>query len=210
MVKLMSPRPADPAIRIALIEAAARILAADGPSALSTRRLAAEVGTSTMAVYTHFGGMDELHRAVRDEGFARLAARLDDVPGTDDPVADLAAGGLAYFMTGLADPELYRAMFTELPPAGDDAGAVIFRRLAEAVSRCVDAGRFDAAEASLIQAWAGELWITRHGMVTLALTGLLPERQVRLLLTDMTYRLAVGYGDDRAAARHSVEAGAGG
>jgi AcrR family transcriptional regulator len=201
----MSPRPADPATRVALIEAAARILAADGAGALSTRRLAAAVGTSTMAVYTHFGGMDELHRAVRQEGFARLAARLDDVADTADPVADLAAGGLAYFTTGLADPELYRAMFTDRPPAGDDAGTVIFQRLTEAVSRCVDAGRFDSAEASLVQAWAGELWIMRHGMVTLALTGLIPEEQVRFLLADMTYRLAVGYGDDRAAARRSID-----
>jgi len=203
----MSPRPADPAVRTALIEAAARILAADGSGALSTRRLAAEVGTSTMAVYTHFGGMDELHRAVRQEGFARLAARLDAVAETSDPVADLAAGGLAYFLTGLADPELYRAMFDVRPPDGDDAGAGIFRRLTEAVSRCVDAGRFDSAEASLIQAWGGELWTMRHGMVTLALTRLLPQQQVRFLLTDMTYRLAVGYGDDRAAARHSVDNG---
>lgn len=55
---------------------------------------------------------------------------------------------------------------------------------------------------------AAEFWTTRHGTVTLALTGLLPERQIRFLLSDMTYRLAVGCGDDPAAARRSVERGA--
>ena len=137
----VSPRPADPAIRAALIEAGARILAVDGPGALSTRRLATETGTSTMAVYTYFGSMDGLRRAIRAEGFARLA------------------------------------------------------------------GRFDSADPSLAVPWAGEIWTMRHGMVTLALTGLLPTQQIRFLLADMTYRLVVGYGDTPSVARHSVEKG---
>lgn len=201
----MSPRPADPAIRAALIQTAARILATDGPGALSTRRLAAEAGTSTMAVYTHFGSMDQLRRAIRAEGFARLAGQLDARPRSEDAVADLAAGGLTYLTSGLASPELYRAMFTDRPPEGDDdAGAGIFQRLAGEVTRCITAGRFSPADPSLARAWAGEIWTMRHGIVTLALTGLLPPQQVRFLLTDMTYRLAVGYGDDPAAARRSI------
>ena len=63
------PKTADPTVRVRLIEAAARILAEEGPGALTLRRVAAEVGTSTMAVYTHFGGMTELRRAVREQGF---------------------------------------------------------------------------------------------------------------------------------------------
>lgn len=204
----MSPRPADPAIRAALIQTAARILATDGPGALSTRRLAAEAGTSTMAVYTHFGSMDQLRRAIRAEGFARLAGQLDARPRSEDAVADLAAGGLTYLTSGLASPELYRAMFTDRPPEGDDdAGAGIFQRLAGEVTRCITAGRFSPADPSLARAWAGEIWTMRHGIVTLALTGLLPPQQVRFLLTDMTYRLAVGYGDDPAAARRSITNG---
>ena len=63
------------------------------------------------------------------------------------------------------------------------------------------------ADGSLARAWAGEIWTMRHGMVSLALTGLLPIQQVRFLLVDATYRLAIGYGDDPSAARHSVERG---
>ena len=62
-------------LRPALIEAAARLIATEGASGLTLRRVADAVGTSTMAIYTHFGGMPELRRAVRREGFARLAAR---------------------------------------------------------------------------------------------------------------------------------------
>lgn len=201
----MSPRSSDPAVRARLIEVAARILAAEGSRALSTRRLAAESGLSTMAVYTRFGSMDELRRAVRSEGFARLIAKLDATARTSDPVADLAANGAAYLAAGLDDPEMYRVMFTERPPDGDDSGAGIFRRLVTAVSRCVEAGRFGPADSSLVTMWAGEFWTMRHGTVTLALTGLLPERQIRFLLSDMTYRLAVGCGDDPAAARRSID-----
>ena len=59
----------------ALIEAAARLIATEGAGALTLRRVADEVGTSTMAIYTHFGGMPELRRAVRQEASARLGER---------------------------------------------------------------------------------------------------------------------------------------
>lgn len=191
-----------------MIEIAARILAAEGPNALSTRRLAAEAGTSTMAVYSRFGSMDELRRAVRAEGFTRLASQLDALAPTDDAVADLAAGGLTYLTSGLASPELYRAMFTDRPPAGDDdAGAGIFQRLTNDVTRCITAGRFQPTEPSLIPAWAGEIWTMRHGIVTLALSELLPTQQVQFLLADMTYRLAIGYGDTPSVALRSVMSG---
>ena len=44
-------------VREQLVEAGMRVLERDGLPALSARKLAAETGTSTMAVYTHFGGM---------------------------------------------------------------------------------------------------------------------------------------------------------
>jgi hypothetical protein len=99
-------------------------------------------------------------------------------------------------------------MFTDRPPAGDDdAGAGTFQRLTDDVTRCIADGRFDAADPSMARAWAGEMWVMRHGMVTLALTDLLPLQQVRFLLTDMTYRLAVGYGDTPSVADRSVTKG---
>lgn len=204
----MSPRPADPSVHAALVEAAARLLATEGPRALTTRRLAAEVGASTMAVYTHFGSMDEVRRAVRLEGFARLADDLDATPHSADPVADLTAAGFTYFANGIGNPALYRAMFVDRPPQeSEDPGTGTFDRLVDGVRRCIDAGRFHKVEQALSTGWAAELWTTHHGMVTLALTGLLPVEQVRFLLADMTYRLCVGYGDDPAAAKRSVDHG---
>jgi AcrR family transcriptional regulator len=204
----MSPRSADPAVRTALVEAAARVLAAEGPQALSSRRLASEVGTSTMAVYTHFGTMDGVRRAIRHQGFARLSADLEALARTGDPVADLAAVGAHYFAHGLDCPELYRAMFVDRPPDDDDdAGAALFQLLVDVVCRCIDAGRFGPAEPSLATVWAAEIWTMHHGMVTLAFTGLLPTHQIRFLLTDMAYRLFIGYGDGPETAKRSIDKG---
>src|SRR6476659_8739147 len=98
----MSPKTADPNVRTALVETAARLLTEEGPSALTTRRLAREVGASTMAVYTHFGGMDELLGAMSVEGFRRLARRLNRVKQTEDTVADVVELGRAYRRNALA------------------------------------------------------------------------------------------------------------
>src|SRR5918911_2545860 len=102
-------------IRTALIEAAAKLIAGEGPSALTLRRVADDVGTSTMAIYTGFGGMPELRRAVRHEGFDRLASELARADETDDPVADLWMLGALYYANAVRDPDLYRVAFMEQP-----------------------------------------------------------------------------------------------
>jgi len=201
----VSPRSADPQLRTRLIEAAARVLAEAGPAALTSRRLAAEVGSSTMAVFTRFGSMAEIRRAVREEGFARLNARLDAARASDDPVADLVAAGVVFFAAGVADPHLYRAMFLDRPPEDDDLGAGTYARLVALVRRAVTAGRFPAARESLVPVWAAQLWSMPHGMVVMTVAGLLPGEQARFVLDDMTLRLLIGYGDDPDRARRSIE-----
>ena len=175
---MMSPKPADPAVRVALIETAAELIATEGPGQLTLRRLARDVGTSTMAVYTHFGGMDELRREVRREGFARLYERLASVPTTDDPLADLGLLGAAYYLNAVANSNLYRAMFMEGPVDESDAdvGLETFGQLVTGVQRCIDAGRFEAGDAV---AMATQLWALGHGVVTLQLAHLLAPEQAQ-------------------------------
>src|SRR5438876_4345633 len=111
----MSPKQADPGVRVALMEAGARLVAQEGIEALTIRRLAAEVGASTMAIYTHFGGMEELRAEMQKEAFSRLNARVRSVQPTSDPVADACAMGWVYCMFALADPPFYRIMFMQEP-----------------------------------------------------------------------------------------------
>src|SRR5215471_21057306 len=59
-------------LRRALIDAARRILEAEGPSALSLRAVAREAGVSPAAPYHHFKDKGELLEAVAQEGWEML------------------------------------------------------------------------------------------------------------------------------------------
>ena len=54
------PRRPDPDVPVRLVEVAAELLATEGGPGVTARRVAAGAGVSTQAVYTHFGGMDDL------------------------------------------------------------------------------------------------------------------------------------------------------
>ncbi|HEU4393521.1 MAG TPA: TetR/AcrR family transcriptional regulator [Solirubrobacterales bacterium] len=200
----MSPRVADQDVRDGLLEAGARLLAREGPAALTTRRLAAETGTSTMAVYTHFGGMDGLRQAVRAEGFTRLTGYFEIVETTDDPVSDLSAMGWAYCFNAVANPQLYRAVFLE-PPIGEEdvaLGRAAVQRPIDTIARCIEVGRFDPAEPESL---AVQVWVAGHGMITGLLAHLLTLDEVIESFSAMGRNLFVGFGDDPGKARRSIE-----
>ena len=208
----MSPKVADPAVRTALIEHAARLIAEEGREALTLRRLAAEVGASTMVVYTHFKGMDDLRREVRREGFARLAQHLGGVGSTDDPVADLIVLGWAYHVNATTNPDLYRVMFMERTPGdGDDIGDdgvpesrvehETFAMLVDVVARCLAAGRFRPAEPLAL---ANQLWAASHGVAAMELAGILAAGEAVDCLEDLGANLLAGFGDRRERVTASV------
>jgi AcrR family transcriptional regulator len=200
----MTPKALDPAVRSALVEAAARLLVEEGPAALTTRRLATEVGSSTMAVYTHFEGMDELRKALAKEGFDRLAGYLGNVPLSDDTVENLTALGGAYVFNALANSHLYRFMFMEHPDEEEDIGMNTFDTLIEAVGQAVKAGRFNEADPEEL---ATQLWVLSHGIVTLQMANCLTLDEAIRTMEAMALNLFVAFGDDRATATASLERG---
>ncbi|WP_100445183.1 TetR/AcrR family transcriptional regulator [Glycomyces xiaoerkulensis] len=139
-------------LRRELIDTAGRLLAAEGPSALSTRRVAQRAGVSTTAVYKLFGDKAGLVREMFLAGFERLAEAFEAVPRTGDPLADLAALGRAYRANALSNPHLYELMFgrpvPEFEPDEEVADLIrpTYDALVEAVARCVEAGVFAPAE----------------------------------------------------------------
>lgn len=193
-----TPRGADPALGTALISAAAQIVAEEGRGALSLRRLASEVGTSTMAIYTNFGNMDGLMRAVRSEGFSRLRNALDAVDETDDPLADLALLGTAYYSTAVSEPNLYRSMFLEAPvdEADYETGLDTFIHLCNAVERCCNAGTFPNADPTDPAEMALEIWAINHGFVTLRIAHIVRSEQVTARLASTFRSLFLAWGAD--------------
>ncbi|KXK63419.1 TetR family transcriptional regulator [Micromonospora rosaria] len=206
----MSPRRIDPTLATALLEAAARLLAEEGAAGLTTRRLAAAVGASTTAVYTHFGGMDNLVRAMVHEGFARLHRRMSTVRATTDPVADMMALGYAYRANALDHPPLYQVMFGSAALGGfaladgdRQHGRYTLQPLVDAVARATAQGRFRTGDPLLV---AQNMWIALHGLVSLELGGYLIEPYDPDVCFEAQLRsLMVGAGDDpdQAAASYA-------
>jgi AcrR family transcriptional regulator len=191
-------------VRRAIIERTAHLLARREPVTL--RSVVDGVGASTMAVYTHFDGMPGLWRAVRQEGFGRLAERLAEVPLTKDPVCDLAALGAAYATNALANPDLYRAMFDAESDLEDpEAADASLGRLAAAAARAQEAGRLRADEAP--DQIALRYWATGHGLTSLVVNGVLPEAMLDEHAPLTSIALLVAAGDDPEPCRRSVTRG---
>lgn len=197
------PAVADAHVRTQLIERAAAHLAAG--ETVTLRQLAAEVGTSTMAVYTRFGGMAGLWGAVRTEGFARLDTHLRRVPRTRDPVRDVVAVGAAYVANALANPHLYGLMFQTRGEDPPDNADETFGVLVAAVARARDAGRF--ASGTDPAAAAVQVWAMTHGVVMLVLAGALTVDDLSTHLPAMSVSAFVGFGDERAKAERSAARG---
>ncbi|GAB1639890.1 TetR/AcrR family transcriptional regulator [Krasilnikovia sp. MM14-A1259] len=205
----MIERRGNPEVRVRLLEGAARLLAEEGPSALTLRRVATEADTSTMAVYTHFGSMADLAHAVVGEGFARLGVLLAEVPRTDDAITDLAGLARAYLANARQNPHLYAVMFGTAPLGGyrpqatDERaqGQYTFDEVVEASRRAVDQGRLTPAEP---QAIASQLWTAMHGYVTLDVAGFFGKGGVEHVLVPMFVSLLGGLGADPDATLTSI------
>jgi AcrR family transcriptional regulator len=198
------PRAADPAVRTALVEAAAAMLAGREP--VTARSLAQRTGTSTTALYTHFGGMPGLWRAVRQEGFTRLARRMAAVPRSAEPFRDLGALGAVYLASAHRDPFLYRAMFDaaadlEDPAAADDTFGV----LVAAVARARDEALLPAGTDAL--AVATRFWAAGHGLAMLVLTDVLPAEAAAVHGPELAVAVLVGAGAEPGRCRSAVLAG---
>lgn len=193
-------------MRARLLESAAHLLAEHGPSSLSTRKVAAAAGTSTMTLYAQFGSMPDLVRAVVDEGFTRLADEFAKVPQTDDPIADLGGVFSAYIANARANPDLYVVMFGSASlggyrGSGDDllqTGRFAYDYIAKAAERCVAVGRLHAQHPIGL---AAQIWSALHGYVQLELAGYFtpPDAGVRNVLQPMMTALVIGLGDSAEA-----------
>lgn len=173
---------------------------------VTLRALVKGTGTSTMAVYTHFGGMPGLWSAVRQEGFTRLAERLANLTPTQDPVRDLVALGAAYVANALVNPHLYRAMFDAAAELENpDAADASFAALVSCAARARDCGRFGASCDT--PALATQFWALGHGLTMLVLTGVLPREALAVHAPAAATALFVAAGDGERRCRRSVRAG---
>jgi AcrR family transcriptional regulator len=220
-----SQTPTERNVRAELLDAAVAILNEDGPDALQTRKIANAAGTSTMAVYTHFGGMPALIAAVAEEGLRQFDAALTVAP-TSDPVADLMATGIAYRRYAIEHPHMYRLMFGSTSAHGIHAPAhdmltltlaeiddhyPSFAHVVRGVHRCMLAGRIcppsggSPPDDATVVAVAGPFWSSIHGFVMLELAGFYGAQGSAIgpVLGALTTNLLISLGDSPERVRES-------
>jgi AcrR family transcriptional regulator len=181
MAKLSTPpspaRHRTPTLEVtgSVVEAALRIIAAEGSDAVTVRRLAGEADVAPMTIYNRFGDMHGVFDAVFEHGFTVFVERLRVTNPSGDPVADLHSMGLAYRSFAVENPDLYEFMFLnfaiDLEPSDRSslAAAQAFDVLSSLVSRALDMQKFRPASASVV---AQQIWATCHGAVALELMGI--------------------------------------
>lgn len=160
-----------------LLKSASDLLAAEGPGALTVRRIANEAGVSTMNVYSRFGGKDGVVDHLFAEGFRLLGDGMRKIVDSRDPVADMMSCGMAYRQFAIEHPTLYSVMFDRVVPdfvpsieaqvlAGSTLGL-----LAERLERAMSAGALRPADPLPT---AALVWATCHGVISLELKGVGP------------------------------------
>jgi AcrR family transcriptional regulator len=165
----LSRRDAAEVMCAKLLACAARILASEGISGLTARRLSAAAGASTKVVYSHFGGMPGIVAALYDQGFTILTKQLEAAVASATPgngAITAIANAYRAFARGNADlfDLMYGPTIAILLPTADTrlTASAALDVLVQAFSDCDAPDATDQARA---------LWAAIHGVVTLERAG---------------------------------------
>ena len=165
-------------MRQELLMVARELLRTEGSQALSTRRVAQHLGTSTTAIYTLFGGKDGLTQALYTDSFARLEQELTDLPEHPDALEQVRALNRAYRDAAKRGSAEYDLMFGHAIPGfvpSPQAQAHAWQSLqplVRAAQRAIREGQLPAQSA---EALAMKLWVASHGLVSVELSGYFPD-----------------------------------
>ena len=161
------------ALRYQILDAAAKIIAAEGVEALSMRRLGQALNCAPMSLYSYFGDKHALLLALAHRSFDALAHRLTE-QSSDAPLEALQGLFLAYAKFAFENPSEYCTIFMtpEAQPkheakSPDDIFAenLAFASSVERVRACVEVGLL-AGDAHAIATF---LWTSVHGAVAAVL-----------------------------------------
>lgn len=178
----------------ALVEAALALLDETQDWDFSLREVARRAGVSHNAPYKHFPEKRDLLAAVAARGFETLAERtLSSLEGLTDARARVLACGRVFVARGIANPALYRLMFSAVltsPEAGrpaiEKAAAAKARAIVDAtLADAVRSGAFPSSMAESREAAAASLamWSILHGLTMLAIDDFVgPPKAVETLV----------------------------
>ncbi len=163
-------------LRQALVEAALKLIDAQGPQGFTLTEAAKAADVTPAAVYRHFAGRDELLAEVARQGYDIFAALLEYAfdDGRPTALAAFEATGRAYLAFARKYPGHYKAMFEaglnltahpDLHHVAEKARAVM-EKAASKLSEHLPPGRRPPASM-----FSAHIWALSHGIVELFARG---------------------------------------
>lgn len=196
-VKVGRPKEHDERTGTALLDAAERILEADGLGALSVRSIADEVGTTTRAIYSRFGSKDGLISALGARTFDLLGAAVESLPVTDDAAADLVAAGVIGFRRLVIDhPALFQLGFQQTYATSGqqlEIGAAAARAWTVLRARVTPLERRGCLGTRSVDEVATAFHALCEGLAVLEIRGTLPVEGAEHLWRDALTALVAGF-----------------
>ena len=163
-------------LKNALIKAGVKILAKEGVSGLSLRKVAKQAGVSHAAPYSHFADKQALIAAISTEGFKQLYKQIASVreAHSKKPSALLLETARAYIQFAMNEPDRFKLMFSSVIekekdyPEFVEASQENFQQLVSVVETCQQAGILKSGPSDLM---AVSVWSSVHGMIMLIIEG---------------------------------------
>jgi AcrR family transcriptional regulator len=171
-------------------QSALRILEAEGPEAVSMRRVAADAGVTPMAIYHHFANREVLLKTIVESEFEQLVALTRELPARRSIEAEIMDITDAYIDYAFARPRIFDYVFSNPRPGPDTRRysddflgrlSPTLNPIADTIARWMSKGRLredDVWEIAL------DLWAHTHGYLVLYRSGrfnLAPEKFRRLV-----------------------------
>jgi AcrR family transcriptional regulator len=157
-----------------VVEAASHLLVAEGPEALTVRRVAERLNCSTKIIYTIFAGKDGLANALYLEGCTRLSQAIGRVPKAATPAEYAHEVAWAYWAFALANPSYYAVMFGGAIPnfrpsaMSIQTAATALETIVRNLQVYMAQGLLPADDPVVL---TKALWAPLHGVVSLYLLG---------------------------------------
>ena len=163
-------------LKNALIQAGVKILAREGVSGLSLRKVAKQAGVSHAAPYSHFADKQALIAAISTEGFKQLHVQIEEIISAkqNNPAALLVETAWAYMQFALNEPDRFKLMFSSVLEKEKEYPDYVqysqqnFSQIVEIVKICQAEKilRTDSPELTTVSVWSAV-----HGLIMLILEG---------------------------------------
>ena len=167
-------------LKNALIKAGVEILAKDGVSGLSLRKVASKAGVSHAAPYSHFVDKQALIAAISTEGFRQLYERVNAVAEEykAKPSRQLVEVAWAYVQFALDDRDRFKVMFSGVLEKEKEYPEFVVesQRNFQLVKMIVEANQVSGIlRSGPSDLMALSAWGIVHGFVMLLLEGQIPH-----------------------------------